>query len=335
MIATSAYLAEEAIAEGTDGKPDPELWREAGIDELVGALRSAILEPEQREQARALLAEIGDALRLLAAPDLARLRAAEQDERPRTEALAELKRLHALNVRSDLNSRLTTEYPRFPVLLKKELLSAFNRLEDHIQSGASNLRETVPGETTKEVNGAWGATMRPLRSFITAKAAEVGLNIEVELPAIGLPGAQPDPELPPDPNLTGKGSRFISRLWKAVMKVIIDPIAGPPLALAELGFDTKAAREIRDRGTAITYIRRERDRMLVLLPEELRSNYLSLFERAAADLEATRAERIGALEQVEAAVASPPTPEELERSRERMAELRALDERVRAAAGRV
>jgi hypothetical protein len=75
--------------------------------------------------------------------------------------------------------------------------------------------------------------------------------------------------------------------------------------------------------------------MLVLLPEELRSNYLSLFERAAADLEATRAERIGALEQVEAAVASPPTPEELERSRERMAELRALDERVRAAAGRV
>jgi hypothetical protein len=335
MVATSAYLAEEALAEGRDGEPEPELWNASGISSLRDALRAAILEPERREQARTLLAEVGDALRLLAAPDVARLRAGEDAGRVGREAIGELARLRAVDVRRELDRRTAPEWPRYHSLLRRALRSAFNRLEDDVKSGARNLRETLPGKTSGEVNGAWAAAVGPMRSMIIRKAGEVGIGIEVELPETGLPGMKPGTGLPDPDNPAGKGSRFIARLWKAVIKVMMDPLTGPPLALAELGFDTKAAQEIRDRESAFTYLRRERDDMLNDLPEELGDEYRRLAERAIADLESARDERIATLEQVEEALREPPTPEELERSRERVAEVRALDERLRALAAQV
>jgi GTPase SAR1 family protein len=332
MVATSAFLAAEALADGEQGEPESELWDESGVPELIDVLRSAILEPVKREQARALLAELGDSLRLLASPDVARLRAVERGGRVGAEALHELKRLRALDVRRELDRRTSRELPSYRVALLEGLYRAFERLEDAVtRGGLRDLRESLPPKTWEEVEGAWKDTVTPLHSMVTARAAEVGLGIELELPEIGLPGARPGTELPPGVKPPGKASRFIARLWKAVFKSMFFP----PLAYAEYKADKKAEEEISDRESALTYLRRERDKLVNRLPEELRQEQLRLAEQAIAELETARAVRIATLEQVEEALRNPPTEEELERARERMREIRALDERVRALAGRV
>ncbi|MGE3795527.1 MAG: dynamin family protein [Dehalococcoidia bacterium] len=333
MIGTSSFLAHEASALGDAGEPDAEMLADSGIPDLRRALTEAILEPVRREQVRALLADLGDVLRTLAAPDTGLLRQAPGGQAVTEEAVNELRRLLALDPRRELESRLGSLLRDSDATLREAIAEAVNGVEDQVNSRFTPaVRDGLPGLVLDGINAAWLSAVGPMSEAIAVKAAEVGLGIELELPESGLPGFAPEPDLPPVARPEGKAGRVLNRMWKVGWKVLVTGGLYAPLAVAEWQSEKKAERTDLDRQAARIYLVRERDKALRRLPGKLTDEYHSHARTALGELESARDARLEALQAVREAVENPPSPSQIEEARARLAALRALDDRVRALA---
>lgn len=336
MIGTSSFLAHEAHELGDGDEPDAEMLADSGIAELRIALTQVVLEPVRREQARALLADLGDVVRTLAAPDTGLLRQAPGGSAVSEEAIGELRRLRSLDPRRELEARLGSLARDSDEALRDGIAQAIYDIEDQVNSRFTpGLRDSLPALVLEGVNGAWLRAVGPMRTEIAIRAAEIGLGIELSLPESGLPGYTPDPDLPPVARPEGRAGRILNRLWKVGWKVVVSAGLYAPFAVAEWQSERKAERTDLDRQSARIYLGRERDAALRRLPGKLAEEYRAQAKSVLEELQSARETRLEALRAVQEAVESPPSPAQVEAARARLDELRTLDGNLRALAARL
>ncbi len=326
MIPTSAFLYREANAFGEDGRRKEVMLADSGIRELRGSLSEAILRPVRREQARALCADLGDALRIIAAPDTGLLRRAPRRSAVSDEAAAELERLQTLDVRQDFQDRLGTLCSDAEEALREKVIRGSHRLEDELNTSfTAGLRNSLPGRMADEMNAAWLDVTDRMQGEIATRVAEIGLGIELALPESGLPGYTPAKDLPPrSKRKEGRLGRLVSR----VVRCIVMPWLIAP-TIAEYHSEQMAKTVGLDRQGALTYVVRERNIALGALPGRLRNRYRGQVLLALTELTNARDTRLEVLRAVHGAVEDPPTREHIAAAQQRVSELQVLDGRLR------
>ncbi|MFD5584295.1 dynamin family protein [Streptomyces sp. NPDC058733] len=325
FLPTSALLALDASDE-----PDPEraavLHQDSGVGLLAGALRGVIVDV-RRAQARQLLTEVAAAIRSLAAPAQAVLRAASSDPLAVQSALRkEIKRLESLRPSAQLARRVSREEIRLQRRLEGRLLDLRQDLDrsthHHV---ARRALSSLPQRTEQAYGALWHETVQEAHHAVAAAVSSLSPTIVLPVPEAGLPGAIRHPELVRDSGRTGRISRLAAHLERLLISTIV--IYRLPFAIVQTIGDMQQHRERLDRESARQYLGEVYDQAKQNLPHELSQQIAEMTEQGAELLRGERDERLQALRASVHASAAPGQSRSASAQRY-LAELRRLHERV-------
>ncbi|WP_435217152.1 dynamin family protein [Streptomyces sp. bgisy034] len=293
FLPTSALLAFDAVDE-----PDPEraavLRQDSGVGLLTGALHGVIVDV-RRAQARQLLTEVAAALRSLAAPGQAVIRAASADPPAVQSALRkEIKRLEALRPSAELAGRVSREEIRLQRRLGSRLLDLYQSLERSThQHFARRALRSLPQRTEQAYGALWQETVHEAHRAVAEAVSALSPTIVLPIPEAGLPGAIRRPELIRDSGRTGRLSRLATHLQRLLISTIV--IYRLPFTIVQTIGDMQQHRERLDRESARHYLEEVYDQARQNLPHELSQQIAEMTGQGAELLRRERDERLQAI----------------------------------------